>query len=645
MNSKDYDEMNSIMEESAHVNAFIKDYILKFRMADIANNSIEYVSSTSSYSYNTTERINNSYITSSKKIIDDFNNEILDKCSKDNVINKCENDSMNELKDDINNIQKKYFDKIIYQYNHVSDFGYNSGRLSDQMLYDMYLGYITSDDFYYDDSNPYVVELFHHITTFMQIRSRLELNGSNIAGLIAKFNTMCDTTIRKYWNGSMYDYYARMKEIFLYDFYTDDENELIQAKINDDKRTTLYSKVMKYLETLCNYTPPKSAEEKYKNMDPNDIINNAQISDTEDEKESKQLYSNLRKIAIYFVQLRKVENDFDPEYFTTYISSDDYNDIFTLLDELSDDLSKTKTEILSVKDYIIKYNESFTNSKQGSSNSSTAMTSYLGFEKKYTEPFQRLARHEAKILRDLSDRAIKFYLDNNDAIMDGSIFDKYREVAWGSKAQIMKDNIIHDFYFIEDPKRKDDKKDEYEYTETSTKTRYGVSDFEYWVRYCGVATIVNCMMPGFWATGLVIDGIPIPMPIIYIPQVLISGRVTIVIGMGICGICTLPMILFVNMCDFPGSLIPAINMAIDTLRGLVSMIPSLNMIQVNGMVQGLITVQDQKITELNKQKEEIKQNITYLQESVKTDKETLRNIKKMRKENSTSTSRKKKSNE
>ena len=41
------------------------------------------------------------------------------------------------------------------------------------MLYDEYMDYITSDDFVYDDENPYVVELFYHITTFLQVRGRL----------------------------------------------------------------------------------------------------------------------------------------------------------------------------------------------------------------------------------------------------------------------------------------------------------------------------------------------------------------------------------------------------------------------------------------------------------------------------------------
>ena len=185
----------------------------------------------------------------------------------------------------------------------------------------------------------------------------------------------------------------------------------------------------------------------------------------------------------------------------------------------------------------------------------------------------------------------------------------------------------------------------YKFDENSLKTQFGITNFEYWVKYCETATIVNCMLPMYWPTGIIISGVPIPMPIIYIPFNVINGRVTVVIGLGICGICPLPMILFANLSDIPGSLIPSINISIDILKGLVSKIPSLSVKQIKPAIKEMIIKQDDKINELNKRKKEIQNNIKNLQVGVKTDKETLRNLKKKRKDNHTTNTNKKQSSE
>ena len=105
------------------------------------------------------------------------------------------------------------------------------------------------------------------------------------------------------------------------------------------------------------------------------------------------------------------------------------------------------------------------------------------------------------------------------------------------------------------------------------------------------------------------------------------------------------MLLFVNFSDIPGSLIPAINIAIDTLKGLVSMIPSLSIQSIKETIKGMITAQDNKINDLREKKNEIKRNIQNLQAGVKTDNETLRNLKKRRKNNHTTNTKKKQSSE
>ena len=271
-----------------------------------------------------------------------------------------------------------------------------------------------------------------------------------------------------------------------------------------------------------------------------------------------------------------------------------------------------------------------------------------------------MVQSESRILRNLADRAINFYISNDNKIISGEIFDQFQEVDWGGKSTLFKDNEPHDFYYLVEPtttqekinspymnggKNSNENNDGYKFDENSLRTQFGITDYEYWVKYCGIATIVNCMLPMYWPTGLVIIGVPIPMPIIYIPFAVIKGRVTVVIGLGICGICPLPMLLFVNFSDIPGSLIPAINIAIDTLKGLVSMIPSLSIQPIKETIKGMITAQDNKINDLREKKNEIKRNIQNLQAGVKTDNETLRNLKKRRKNNHTTNTKKKQSSE
>lgn len=634
-NISSFDKMNDLLKQNSYVNSFIKDYILRFRFADIANNSIEHNAFGAIQSYNTTERICESYSESADDIDDDFNDDMRRICDKDNVTTYCENNNMMGLKKLIDSTRKTYFNKILRQYNSVESFGYNSGRISDFMLYDEYLNYITSDKFTYDDENPYVVELFYHITTFMNVRERLEFNGSNIAALIVNFQTLCDDNIRKYWDDKMYDYYGRMKEIFQYDFYNSDDKELIQAKIYDEKRVTLYSKVLNYLTTLCNYVEPRSTEEKYKDKDLQSILNNAQVEDTATEKEMKELYNNLKKIAIFFVRLRKIETEIDPEYFTQFVNDDSLKDIFTLKPQLGN---------MSMREYIANYNNALSNIMGISAEQEEA---YRAYEKKYTDPLKRLVEKESKILRELSDRAVNWYIENNEKIDDGSLFEQYQETVWSGATTIYKDNVPHEFYFVEQPVKVSDKlkigilngqsDDNPElYQEDGTETQYGVGDYEYWVKYCGIATIVNCMLPMYWATGLVISGVPIPMPIIYIPFTVINGRVTVVIGLGICGIFPLPMMLFVNFGDMPGSLIPALNIAVDTLRGLSAMIMNNANKPTKLTLKAMIEKQNKKIKELNEKQNDLKNKILEIDSGVKTDQETLRNLRKKRKEDPTS---------
>jgi peptidoglycan hydrolase CwlO-like protein len=75
------------------------------------------------------------------------------------------------------------------------------------------------------------------------------------------------------------------------------------------------------------------------------------------------------------------------------------------------------------------------------------------------------------------------------------------------------------------------------------------------------------------------------------------------------------------------------------------MIPSISVKPIKETIKQMIEAQDKKINDLKEKKSEIKMNIQNLQAGVQTDKETLRNLKKKRKDNPTTNTKKKQSSE
>ena len=148
------------------------------------------------------------------------------------------------------------------------------------------------------------------------------------------------------------------------------------------------------------------------------------------------------------------------------------------------------------------------------------------------------------------------------------------------------------------------------------------------------------MLPMYWSTGLPPPTGPAPLPIIFIPIVVIPGRVITVIGVAICGICPMPMVYLVNVSDTPGFIIPVITMVIDTLKGLCGKIVSVGIDSMNLMIEGLIKGLDDKINNIDEEIRAIDKDILNLHAGVKEDKDISRNIKKKRKEISTTNTRK-----
>lgn len=83
------------------------------------------------------------------------------------------------------------------------------------------------------------------------------------------------------------------------------------------------------------------------------------------------------------------------------------------------------------------------------------------------------------------------------------------------------------------------------------------------------ATIVHCMLPMYWPCGLLIAGAPLPLPVIYIPIIFIPGSVSMLIGLGICGIAIWPMIVLLNFSIDTNTILAPINAMLDKIREML----------------------------------------------------------------------------
>lgn len=158
---------------------------------------------------------------------------------------------------------------------------------------------------------------------------------------------------------------------------------------------------------------------------------------------------------------------------------------------------------------------------------------------------------------------------------------------------------------------------------SAAHTKTPPTSLKYWLLYCTQATLVHCMLPMYWSTGFVASGAPIQLPVIYVPLYYIGGSVSILLGLGICGIYIYPMILFVNYTIDTRSIIAPINTIIDC---------------VNYMLNDMVTMGKNSIKELAKQKydsislQDYDKQIEELDIKILDLKEAIGDIGQMRKE-------------
>lgn len=188
-------------------------------------------------------------------------------------------------------------------------------------------------------------------------------------------------------------------------------------------------------------------------------------------------------------------------------------------------------------------------------------------------------------------------------VLDEDTFAQFRQADVKKMQNVFYNDIEYEHYFItpdDDELILDEKGKELSKFESSSYTEHEPYTMKYWLLYCAQATLVHCILPFYWPCGLNVAGSPIPLPVIYIPIYCLKGDVTMLFGLGICGMFIYPMILFVNFNMEVRSILVPINMVVTVVRELVQKLLSL----CKGNLKSLAYHKMQELSDKTKNQEE-----------------------------------------
>ena len=609
----EFEKLQSNFSDIASVEDFIMNYAPYCRIPDLALNS-------GSYLFGKT--IGNCIDDYYEFLDDERQNqaeELKIVAGKDNVYRRGNAGEMYTLKEEIDNAKSKMLNRFI-NISLSPNGGANikcKSRIADYCLYSYYLDYLYSDRFMYNEDNKFIVKLHNLISGFIAERTRIELGNENISALIVDFNDTCHKYLSPYWKFNNQSYYQTFSSLFTSDYYEQNTEKIIPKTTSKDS-FTLYNRVYMYLTSLTSFTPTESQNKITinENTDVNALMNNLSkmSDDSAINKDDEKTKTNLRRIALKFVTLRKVEQNMKNGFVTSFM-----NENKIAIQRLNGGINP-----IPITDY---YEGEVLMMGEIPLNRGAYLGSYLTMLKKTT-----LA--ESRKLQQLINEAINWYLahrNDNENIIE--LFKPLMQMNWPASSIIYKNNVKCNFFLFSpvmgvtpppttmkelkelERKNKDSSNDPNSMNNVGAypSTANGLDTIQYWLRYCGIASAVHCMLPMFWSTGLIIPPIPyIMMPVIYIPFYVLSGRVTIVFGLGLCGIMPSPMILFVNLGTLLGSIIIPINMVVDMLIDMTKKLSNIETVTIDGMLSPMIATLDKQIRELEIEKEDIPYQIDQI---------------------------------
>lgn len=221
---------------------------------------------------------------------------------------------------------------------------------------------------------------------------------------------------------------------------------------------------------------------------------------------------------------------------------------------------------------------------------------------------KRITRNECVVLLKFVDELKKEYNSYINVIND--FVKVYNEINWPIGSEVFINNESYTHYLFTNTSADNFTASEDDYAnDISGITKADPSNILYWLRYCAMATLQNCIMPNYWSTGLLIAGAPMSLPIILIPIYCLNGPVTTVIGLGICGIAIYPMFLVVNMSDEIGAMLFPINMIIEATKQMLNDLKATQYKSLALSCKPMIKTLDEKIKNTENEIKNIKQQI------------------------------------
>ena len=176
-----------------------------------------------------------------------------------------------------------------------------------------------------------------------------------------------------------------------------------------------------------------------------------------------------------------------------------------------------------------------------------------------------------------------------------------RQINWPSGGNLFVNNVNYIHYLFSDfnPSGGLSEQDFDEILNDQDNKNYEIDTYNYWLKYCAIATLMNCANPLYWATGLILPSGPLQLPIILIPITFIKGKCSCLIGLGICGIAIYPFMLYINMSSETMSYIIVINILLEQFGKMMSETKKITMDSVKKTIEPMIKTLDEKIKALD----------------------------------------------
>lgn len=210
-----------------------------------------------------------------------------------------------------------------------------------------------------------------------------------------------------------------------------------------------------------------------------------------------------------------------------------------------------------------------------------------------------------KIIKFVSDICNK-HKHNRDVIND--IENIFNFVGWPTPTTLQINNGEYQHYIFTE-KHNDSIMIQANDDILSSTTGCQLSEYKYWLKYCTMATLVNCSLPLYWATGFVVAGAPILFPIILIPIKYIPGKVGTLVGLGICGVMVYPMVIMMNMSVESCTCLIPVNNIIDKLRNMLKNAEKIQVKSISKSLASDIEMINKKISNIENDIRNIKNEI------------------------------------